>query len=656
MPLARRVASAASLAVHKDSCYEVLTTMFRPRPLVGMSLLLSCCALPSIAWAQPTVRQALSLVPMQQDVPYDRPEADQIDRCSIEPQRTGDQRAWVVTDPNGSLLRRFTDSNGDNKIDQWCYFQGGVETYRDIDGDFNEKADQYRWFGTAGLRWGLDRDEDGRIESWKWISPEEVTAELVRAVARQDVNRFAALLITEEELKQTGLSDELAAQITRQIAEARERFTEFARQQNFTDKTQWVDFSAPTPGVIPGGSEQAALDLVVYESVMAMVDTEGKHGQLQVGTLIKVGDRWCLISLPSTDDAGFFFRVADRRIVGGTDGVPPVDPQTQQLVQKLEELDKQLAQANNAGSRRRVYTQRMGVLRDLISASQPNERDMWLLQLVDNAVALSQPAPEGEGAAVLEKVAQEIADSTENKEVIAQAKFAYLTAEYSESLQAPEADFAKIQFGWIERLEEFVKDFSGTRPAAEAMLQLAISEEFAGNDTSATDWYGEIASGYADSDMAEKARGAIRRLSSVGQPLELRGKGLTGDPIDLAELRGNLVVVHYWATWCEPCKQDMDQLKKLLAQYNRRKLRVIGVNLDDNPPAATAMIERQRYAWPHLHESGGLESNLAKQFGVFTLPVMLLVDEQGRVANRSISIAELESELIKRFSPKRESR
>ena len=64
----------------------------------------------------------------------------------------------------------------------------------------------------------------------------------------------------------------------------------------------------------------------------------------------------------------------------------------------------------------------------------------------------------------------------------------------------------------------------------------------------------------------EKAQGAIRRLQLVGKPLELSGKGLDGRPFDIGSLRGNLIVVHYWATWCEPCKQEMKRLRDLLAR------------------------------------------------------------------------------------------
>ena len=48
----------------------------------------------------------------------------------------------------------------DNNVDQWCYYLDGLEVYRDIDSNFNKNADQYRWFHTAGTRWGVDKDED----------------------------------------------------------------------------------------------------------------------------------------------------------------------------------------------------------------------------------------------------------------------------------------------------------------------------------------------------------------------------------------------------------------------------------------------------------------------------------------------------------------
>src|SRR5690606_16741710 len=135
---------------------------------VGTALVVSLFAgarLPA-ALAQPTPQQALKLAPVQPDIDYDKPPEDQIPNCTVEAETAEGHTAWVVRSPSGQVLRRFMDSNGDNRVDRWCYFLGGIEVYRDIDSDFNLKADQYRWMGTAGIRWGLDKDEDGKIDDW----------------------------------------------------------------------------------------------------------------------------------------------------------------------------------------------------------------------------------------------------------------------------------------------------------------------------------------------------------------------------------------------------------------------------------------------------------------------------------------------------------
>ena len=160
-------------------------------------LTLTICAL---AWplsadaAKPTVKEALGLKPVQKDVDYDIPEPAEIEKCTIDAETIGGITGWVVRTADSQLLRRFLDTNGDNKVDQWCYFKDGIEIYRDIDANFNNKTDQYRWLGTGGTRWGLDDDENNKIDTWKVISAEEVTAEVVAALRDRDAARFQRLL------------------------------------------------------------------------------------------------------------------------------------------------------------------------------------------------------------------------------------------------------------------------------------------------------------------------------------------------------------------------------------------------------------------------------------------------------------------------------
>src|SRR5262245_26040691 len=164
--------------------------------LVGMALPLRA--------ANPTAEQALKLRPVQADVEYDTPTGESLKGCTISGGKVNGASGWVVRDPTGHLLRTFVDSNNDNVVDLWCYYRNGVEVYRDIDSNFNGKADQYRWLHSAGMRWGIDKDENGTIDEWKTISAEEVTAEVVKAAAQGDARRFGLLLLDNEELKALG--------------------------------------------------------------------------------------------------------------------------------------------------------------------------------------------------------------------------------------------------------------------------------------------------------------------------------------------------------------------------------------------------------------------------------------------------------------------
>ncbi len=177
------------------------------------------------ACAAPTVADALKLTPTQKDVDCEMPAKEDIEKCAIKPEKENGQTGWVVRDKSGQILRRFVDTNTDNVVDQWSYFLDDVEVYRDIDSDFNGKPDQCRWFNTAGTRWGIDANEDGKIDRWKEITAEEVSDELVHALAERDAARFTRLILTPEELKSLGLgdarADEIKAKITASVDDFR---------------------------------------------------------------------------------------------------------------------------------------------------------------------------------------------------------------------------------------------------------------------------------------------------------------------------------------------------------------------------------------------------------------------------------------------------
>jgi len=606
--------------------------------------------------AKPPVAEALKLKPVQSDIDYDIPSDAEIERCQLEPYKAGKISGWEVLDGDNHVLRRYLDTNADNKVDQWCYFKDGIEVYRDIDSNHNRQADQYRWLGTAGTRWALDDDEDGRIDRWKLISPEEVTEEAVLALERRDADRFKLLLLTPRELGSLGLGEDQAKQLAKRLSKTAGDYEGLLRTQDFVQRdAQWVNFGGTRPGLVPAGTDGAERDLHVYENVAAVIKSGETHDQLIIGTLVKVGDVWRLIDLPkSISDAqagigaqGFFFQAS---LTGRAEANVPVSgglsARVQELISQMEQIDKDLLSATAPAELAPLNARRADVLEQLAAETQDkSERVIWLRQLADTVSAAAQSGEYPEGIQRLQSLSEKLRDQKASDDLIAYVTYRYLSAEYTQQMQQPDADFAKVQEQWLSNLQQFIQGFPSSPDAAEAMLQLAIAEEFAGNDEAAVNWYGRIAEDFPDSTNAAKAAGAKRRIESIGQPLVLSGQDHQGNTISTQAFRGKAVLVHYWGTHYSKCLTGLSVLKDMQAKYGKENLAIVGVNVDNDKARFEAYMNENPLPWPQLHAPGGLDSPLANQYGVLVLPTMILADQQGKVVNRNLDAGQVDSEL-----------
>lgn len=629
----------------------------KPYATLSLAAALAAAATGSLHAATPTVEQALQLTPLQ-EVEYETPAAADIANCSIRAEKVDGATGWVVYSPTGAKLRQFVDSNGDNKVDVWAYYNNGIEVYRDLDTDFNSKADQYRWLATGGSRWGFDDNEDGEIDRWEIISPEEVSAEIVAAVREKNVKRFQALLLTADEAKDLGLGKEKAAELLSSLNAAAADFNKWAGAQTAVKNgTKWVHFGATRPGIVPAGTDGATQDLLVYENVAAVVETAGEHSQIEIGTLVKLGNAWKVIAAPRTAavaDAGaqgFFFQAsfaAKRPGMEDAAGRPPVNAEMQKLLDDLESLDEKQAAATTTAARQDLTKQRIAAMEALAAASGEGEtRDNWIRQIADVMSAGVQTGEYADGMEKLKSLAAATAKAAPGSDVASYVEFRRMSAEYTQSLQEPTANFAKVQDAWLVSLEGFVKAYPKSDDAAEAMLQLAIANEFAGEEEKAQAWYAQIRDDFAGTPLAKKAEGSLRRLTSVGKTINVAGKTLDGKQVNLAALKGRVVLVHFWATWCEPCKQDQTVMRQLQAKYGRKGFELIGISLDSDKSELAQYMGQARLTWPQIYEEGGLESPLATELGVVTLPTMFLIGADGKVISRNIHVSQLDTELGK---------
>ena len=610
----------------------------------------------------PTASEALSLAPVQANVLYDLVPAEKQDDCIVRDLTSEQWGGWEVLDPEGRQLRVFADTNGDKKVDLWCYYASGIEVYRDIDENFNGKADQYRWLGTNGTRWGLDQDEDGTIDQWKTISAEEASAEVIRAFREQDSKVFGAILATQDELTAAGFGPELTKKHLSNIREAVQKFPKLAAtQRQISDSTRWLQFAGQGPGTLPQNGSDVITDVIVYDSAVALyqtpLDNDRVTGQIFLGPLLRVGNNWRLLGLPLFDeqlalnDASKSF-FSDRPVsIAAPESGLAMSESTQKLITELEAIDQSLSSQVTEGGEpnlEQLNQRRADVIESLIAASaSTEEKDSWTRQLIDMLAISAQISDYSDADRRLRDLAKKL--DADQSTVRDYARYQSITTDYLVNQLANE-DFAAVQSSYIEKLKQFVEDFPQSPLSADAWNQLALQKEFENDPQAATTIYNQIVSKFPNSSQAEIAAGAIRRIESIGKRIDLRGTTIAGGEFQLSKLRGKVVVLHYWATWCSPCLQDIKALKQIQASYRNSNLEIVGINVDVDADKTQQYLRQNQIPWTQLFELGGLEgSGLAKALGIQTLPAMLLIDQDGRVLDNNLQVNQLQQELARRI-------
>jgi peroxiredoxin len=108
---------------------------------------------------------------------------------------------------------------------------------------------------------------------------------------------------------------------------------------------------------------------------------------------------------------------------------------------------------------------------------------------------------------------------------------------------------------------------------------------------------------------------------------------LAGEEIDLGRLRGHVVVLHFWATWCEPCLTEMPELEKFYARYRKRGVEVIALSQDRarDMDRVHEMMHRMRMTYPVAMAHNASHNSLGEQAA---LPVTYVIDVSGAVRER----------------------
>lgn len=133
--------------------------------------------------------------------------------------------------------------------------------------------------------------------------------------------------------------------------------------------------------------------------------------------------------------------------------------------------------------------------------------------------------------------------------------------------------------------------------------------------------------------LANSATAAEPNLK-VGDPFpNLRGRDqLTGEPFNLENLKGKVVLVEFWATWCSACRDTIKPLGELNRAYKNQGLEIVSVSLDTDMKQLRNFARRYKMKWNHISDGKRWESPLVQEYGIPHIPTIFVLDREGNIS------------------------
>lgn len=170
---------------------------------------------------------------------------------------------------------------------------------------------------------------------------------------------------------------------------------------------------------------------------------------------------------------------------------------------------------------------------------------------------------------------------------------------------------------YVPFAESYIEAFSAKDPAAAAAMQQEVAQ--------------------------------LKSFMAGGAAPDFAQPDTSGVELKLSSLRGKVLLVDFWASWCGPCRRDNPHVVQLYNKYKDKGFDILGVSLDSNRDKWLDAIEKDGLIWHHVSDLRGWSNAVAQQYGVNSIPHTMLLDRDGKIIARGLRGPALEQKLAEIF-------